>query len=105
MPEVLIVAFVLRLLLYSPKKVSEINQELHLKVGTAKQGTRIVTTRGMRYNNMWDCSTTTVMCYAFVLLDLWVCMHQYHRIHLRINSAPEHGPLLAFHIVQQMAYP
>ena len=53
---------------------------------------------------MWDCSTRTVMCYAFVLLDSWVCMHLNHRIPLRMNSATANGPLLAFHIVQIMAY-
>ena len=48
------VALGLRLLLHSPKCVSEMNQELDLKVETAKQQIRIVAIRRMRYSNMWD---------------------------------------------------
>ena len=73
------IAFGLRLLLYSPKYVSQINQELDLKVGTAKQLIRIVTTRRMRYNNMWDCSTKTVLRIEIVSPLLRACMLRNHR--------------------------
>ena len=74
----LIAPFGLRLLLYSPKYVSEINQELDLKVETAKQQIRIVTTRGMTYNNMWDCSTKTVLCIDIVSPLSRACMLRNH---------------------------
>ena len=77
--EMLIVAFGLRLLLYSPKYALEINQELDLKVERAKQRIRIVATRRMGYNNMWDCSTKTVLCIEIASPLSRACMLQNHR--------------------------
>ena len=74
----LIVAFGLRLLLYLPKYALEINPELDLKVETAKQRIRIVATRRMRYNNMWDCSTKTVLCIDIASPLSRACMLRIH---------------------------
>ena len=71
-------AFGLRLLLYSLKYVSEINQELDLKVETAKQRIRIVTTRKMRYNNIRDCNTKTVLCIDIASPLSRACMLRNH---------------------------
>ena len=77
--QMLIVAFGLRLLLYSPKYVSEINQELDLKVETAKQRIMIVVTRRMSYNKMWDGSTKTVLRIVIASPLSRACMLQNHR--------------------------
>ena len=70
----LIAAFGLRLELYSPKFVSEINQELDLKLETAKQQIRIVTTRRMGYSNIWYCTTKTVLCIKYCIAFI-TCLH------------------------------
>ena len=80
---VLIVAFGLRLLLYSPKYALETNQVLDLKVETAKQRIRIVATRGMGYNNMWDWSTKTMLCIDIASPLSHACMLRIHRAYGR----------------------